>query len=217
MVQAALKKLGLKDKALTQWSDGQLLEFARALRSISKPIIIAANKTDVPVAKDNIERLKKEFPHYKIIPCSAESELALKEAAAHELIRYVPGNKSFEILKEGALSQKQMGALEFIKRFLGQWDSTGVQTCLNFAVFEQLGYLVAYPVEDASKLADKKKNILPDALLMPPGSTASNLAYAVHTDIGKSFIRGIDARTKKVIGREYKLKNADVIEIVAGR
>jgi len=36
----------------------------------------------------------------------------------------------------------------------------------------------------------------------------------VHTEIGDHFIRGIDARTHRVIGADHELKDGDVIRIV---
>ena len=76
---------------------------------------------------------------------------------------------------------------------------------------------MVYPVEDENKLCDKDKNVLPDALLMPNGSTALDMAYKVHTSIGEKFISAIDARTKKRVGKDHILKNGDVIKIVAAR
>ncbi|HEC95185.1 MAG TPA: TGS domain-containing protein, partial [Thermoplasmatales archaeon] len=46
-------------------------------------------------------------------------------------------------------------------------------------------------------------------------STARDLAYKVHTDLGEGFIRAIDARTHRVIGSDYELKDGDIIRIVA--
>ena len=57
--------------------------------------------------------------------------------------------------------------------------------------------------------------ILPDALLIPQGSTAKDLAYAVHTDLGDGFIRAIDARSGRVIGADHELANDDVVKIHA--
>ena len=47
--------------------------------------------------KENYEKLKVRFPDLIIIPCSADSELSLREAAKADLIEYIPGEKSFEI------------------------------------------------------------------------------------------------------------------------
>ena len=64
-------------------------------------------------------------------------------------------------------------------------------------------------------LTDKEGRILPDAFLLPRGSTAKDLAYKVHTDIGDHFIRAIDVRAKRVIGADHELKDGDVISIVS--
>ena len=82
------------------WSDEELMRFASALRQKTKPMIIAANKIDRPKSKNNFEKLKKEFPNYKIVPCSADSELALREADKASLIKYIPGEKNFKIIGE---------------------------------------------------------------------------------------------------------------------
>ena len=41
---------------------------------------------------------------------------------------------------------------------------------------------------------------VPDAYLMKDGDTALDLAYKIHTDIGKNFIRAMNGRTERVIG-----------------
>lgn len=216
MVTKALRELKLSKK-LSDWTDKDISLFASAVRKISKPIIIAANKIDLPSAKENIEKLKNEFPDYLIIPCSAESELALKEAAKKDLIKYIPGDKEFEITHSEKLNEKQIKALKLIKKLLCEWESTGVQNCLNSAVFDYLKYIVAFPVENASKLSDQKGNILPDVLLLPANSTALDLAGKIHTDIAKKFVAAIDVRTKKKLGKDTKLKHLDVIEILTSR
>jgi hypothetical protein len=73
---------------------------------------------------------------------------------------------------------------------------------------------VAYPVENEHHFTDKDGNILPDALLLPKNSTALDLAFAVHTDIGEKFVAAIDARTHKRLAKDYKLKDKDVIRIL---
>ncbi len=201
-IENVMKKVGMDDIA----------SFASELRKLSKPMVIAANKADLPGAQENIERLRKEFPHLTIVPCSAEAENALRTAAKSGFIDYVPGSGSFSVIKE--LSERQKAALETIrKNVLEKYGSTGVQDCLNRAVFEFLRYITVYPVENENKMSNKKGEILPDALLMPPGSTALDLAYKIHTDIGKKFIGAVDARTKKRISADYVLKEGDIISI----
>jgi hypothetical protein len=78
-----------------------------------------------------------------------------------------------------------------------------------------LHLIVVYPVEDEHHLTDKEGRILPDAHLIPQGSTAKDLAYKVHTDLGDHFIRAIDARAHRVIGADHQLKDGDIISIIA--
>jgi len=214
-VKKVLSKIKLPVRAST-WNNEQLLKFASELRKETKPMIIAANKIDAPNGKENYEKLKKTFPDLTIVPCSADSELALREAAKFGLIDYIPGERNFEIKKE--LNAKQKEALEEIKKnVLDEYETgTGVQEILNYAVFNLLGYLAIFPA-GAHKLADSKGKVLPDCFLLPPNSTALDFAYFLHTDFGKNFIRAIDARTKKVLGKEYQLKNRDALEIITGK
>jgi len=213
MVRQAMKKLGLKER-LSEWTQEQLMEFVKILRELSKPIIIAANKADTSEAEKNFEKLKKEFPDTVIIKCSAECELALREAARDKFIEYIPGSSEFKILDEAKLSDKQKKALSFISAYLKKNESTGVEQCLNEAVFNFLNYITVYPVENEAHLSDTYGNVLPDAFLMPSGSTALDMAYAVHTDIGKNFIAAIDARTRKRLAKDYILKDRDIIRII---
>ena len=215
MVKKAMQKLDLSGKPLTNWTDDDLRKFASELRLVSKPIIIAANKSDLPPSKQNIENLKKEFPDYMIVPCSAESELALREAAKKDLVKYIPGDSDFDVIKPDSLTEEQKKALTFVKeKILKVWNSTGVQQCLNSAVFDLLKYIVIFP-GGVNKLADAKGNVLPDAFLMPPNSTALDFAYRLHSDFGDNFIRAIHVKTKKTVGKDYKLANRDVIEIIS--
>jgi len=204
-------------KNITTWTEEDLKKLAITLRKKSKPMIIAANKIDLPGGKENFERIKKEFKDYELIPCSAEAELALREAAKKGLIRYVSGEKSFQIIKDSELNEPQKKALEFIKRnVLEVYGSTGIQNVLDKAVFELLKHIPVYPVAN-SKLGDKDGNKFPDCFLIPEGTTALEFAYRVHTEIGKNFVKAIDLRTKQVIGKDSKLKKSDVIEIMVSK
>jgi len=215
MIKETLKELNLNEKQLMKWEESDLLNFAKALRKKTKPMIIAANKIDVPNAQENFERLKKEFPDYIIIGCSAESELALREATKHDLIKYIPGENNFEIT--GDMNNKQKNALEFIKNnVLEKFNTTGVQDILNKAVFELLDCIAVYPVAN-SKLQDKDGNILPDCFLVPKDTTALEFAFKVHTDIGNNFVKAINLKTKLPVGKDQALKNNDVIEIMTSK
>jgi ribosome-binding ATPase YchF (GTP1/OBG family) len=211
-VKDVLRKLNFTERP-SQWKQEQVRKFASDLRKLSKPMIIAANKCDTGNAKENIEKMKEKFPSYIIVPCSADSELALREAAKAELIKYIPGEKDFEII--GDLNEKQKQALDKIKEnVLNEFEfGTGVQEVLNRAIFDLLKYIAIFPA-GANKLADSKGNVLPDCFLLPGGSTALDFAFFLHTDFGKNFIKAINARNKRVLGKDYKLKNRDALEIV---
>jgi hypothetical protein len=210
-VKGVLRKINFKEKP-SQWNENQIMQFASMLRKKSKPMIIAANKADMENSMENIKKMQEKFPDYLIYPCSADSELALREAAKHGLIEYIPGEKKFKIIKD--LTDKQGEALNKIKKnVLDVYGGTGVQEILNLSVFELLKYLAIFPA-GATKLADSKGNILPDCFLMPEGSTALDFAYFLHTDFGKNFIKAIDARSKRALGKDYVLKNRDALEIV---
>jgi ribosome-binding ATPase YchF (GTP1/OBG family) len=94
-------------------------------------------------------------------------------------------------------------------------NGTGVQDAVNRAVFELLDRIVVYPVEDEHKFCNKQGDVLPDAFLMKKGSTPHDLAFQVHTDIGKGFLYAIDARTKMRIKENHVLKDGDIIKIVS--
>jgi len=212
-VKKVLRKFNLPAKP-TAWTEAQMKEFTSELRKENKPSIIAANKIDTQQGKENLEKLKEKFPELIIIPCSADSELALREASKAELIDYIPGEKAFT--EKGNLTEDQKKALDKIKsNVLDKFEfGTGVQEILNKTVFELLGYLAIFPA-GATKLKDSKGRTLPDCFLLPPESTALDFAYFLHTDFGKNFIRAIDARSKKTLGKDYKLKNRDALEIIS--
>jgi len=211
-VKQVILKIGFSNKPST-WDEEQLREFAKQLRKISKPMIIAANKMDMEKSTENYEKIKMQFPGLIIIPCSADSELALREATKAGLIDYIPGEDNFTI--KGNLNEKQKLALDKIKEnILDKFEhGTGVQFILNSAIFDLLKYIAIFPA-GASKLADSKGNVLPDCLLLPEGSTALDFAYYLHTDFGKNFIKAIDARSKRILGKDHLLKNRDALEIV---
>ncbi|HIH38193.1 redox-regulated ATPase YchF [Candidatus Woesearchaeota archaeon] len=215
IIKDSLKEAGLEEKHLKMWTEQDLLAFARLLRKKTKPMIIAANKIDIPIAWENLERLKKRFPEMMIMPCSAESELALREAAKHGLITYIPGEKEFSLVDEGKLTIQQKNALGFIKQnILDKNDGTGVQQIIDAAVFSLLRYVAIHP-GGVSKLEDSEGRVLPDCFLMKPGTSALDFAFRLHTDFGENFIKAIDVRTKLPTGKDHVLKNLDIIEIMA--
>jgi len=211
-VKEVLIKLKLNPEKPVSWTNNDLTRFTRCLRNLTKPMLIVANKADKQGAKENIKKMKSEFPEAIIIPCSADAELSLRQAANHGLIEYFQGESDFKI-NESKVNEKQKQALESIrKNILEVYGSTGVQEVLDTAVFKLLKYIAVFPA--GAKLSDSKGNILPDCFLLPGGSTALDFAYYLHTDIGDKFVKAIDVRTKQPVGKDHPLKHRDGIEIM---
>lgn len=213
-IEQTLQSLGLNPYVPSKIDKRDMLNLATELRKLSKPIIVAANKVDIEGAERGVERLRSAG--YRVIPCSAEAERILRIAAEKGLVHYTPGDGTFKVLDSSKLTPQQKKALEMIEtRVLARWGSTGVQQLINVAYLEVLGYIPVYPVEDVERLSDKDGNVLPDVYLLPKGSTARDLAYKIHSELGKGFLYAIDARTKLRLGEKHQLKSRDVISIVA--
>jgi ribosome-binding ATPase YchF (GTP1/OBG family) len=212
----ATRNAGLNADKPTLWSEEDFLKFVDTLRRISKPMLIVANKMDLPYAEANLEKLKEL--DYIVIPCCAEAELALRRAAEKQLIDYKPGDCNFKILQPEKLSQSQITALETVReKILIKNGSTGVQNAINMAYFKLLNMITVYPVEDVEHFADHNGRVLPDAYLVPYGTTARQFAYIIHTELGESFIYAVDARERKRIGENTVLRDRDVISIVSAK
>jgi len=187
-----------------------LIKFCDEVVRVSKPMIMIGNKADLAG-----QQLKDQLKESGVQLVSAAGELALRNAAAAHLIRYLPGDSSFTIENEGSLSPQQKAGLASLAKHLQVFGGTGVQDAINRAVFGMLDMIVVYPVEDENHYSDKKGRILPDAFLMKRGSTPHDLAFQVHTDIGKGFLYAIDAKTKMRIKETHELKDGDIIRIVS--
>ena len=209
-VQDVLQRIGLVSKNPKEWSDSDIMAFVRKLREGAKPMIIAANKADLCRDISIIEGIGPAA-----VPCSAETELLLRKASGAGMIDYSPGNGDFAIRAGVSLSPPQQKALDVARSVLSKIPSTGVQGILNAAVFDLLGFIVVYPVEDETRLADKNGRVLPDAKLLPPGSSARDLAGLIHADIAKGFLHAVDCKTKQRIGGGHVLKDGDVVKVVS--
>jgi ribosome-binding ATPase YchF (GTP1/OBG family) len=197
-----------------------LKELACKLREISKPMVIAANKCDS--IQDNklwetkLNSLKEQFPDYLIIPVIAEYEFNLKKAAEANIISYIPGEKTFEIKDESKLNEAQLNGLNKIKETISTMpNGSGVQDCINTAIFDLLEMIAVCP--GGTKLEDKNGNTLPDCFLMQKGTTALDFAYRLHTDFGKYFIKAIDIKTGRMVGKDHSIKMGDILEIKSGK
>jgi ribosome-binding ATPase YchF (GTP1/OBG family) len=178
---------------------------------MSKPMIIAANKADVAPAQ-NVSALMGL--DQMVVPTSAAAELVLRSASKSRAIKYEPGDNDFTVLSE-QLTPAQKKGLDSVHDLILKMDGTGIQKCINRAVFELLDLIIIYPVEDEGKWTDKNGRMLPDAFLMRKGSNAHDLAYRIHSDIGDRFLYAVDAKTKMRLGEKHELNNGDVVKIVS--
>jgi len=211
-IDQVLNRMSLKSKNLKEWSELDIMNFLKSLRKISKPMLIASNKADLC---EDLDIIKKISENFTTIACSAETELLLKKATKAGLIDYVSGNTSFNGKEDTNLSNEQNNALHLAKNVLTKLGVTGVQKILNSIVFDVLKMIVVFPVEDETKLSNKDGQVLPDAKLLSSNSTAKDLAFIIHQDIGKGFLHAIDAKTKQRISADHNLKNGDIIKIVS--
>jgi len=193
-----------------QWTDEHRETLASEIRQRTKPIVVVANKADV-APPENIQALKER--NEATIPVTADGELALRRAAEAGVVDYDPGDPDFEIL--GDLSDQQQSGLEQIREVMADHGGTGVQQALDTAVYDVLDHFTAYPVQDETHWTDGQGNVLPDAFLLPDGSTPRDLAYAVHSDIGEGYLHAVDARKGMRISDEEELDEGSVIKIVS--
>jgi ribosome-binding ATPase YchF (GTP1/OBG family) len=154
-------------------------------------------------------------PHYLAVATCAQSELALRKAAKAGMVDYLPGSQEFKVKEPAKLNPAQKKGLDYIQtHVMSRLKGTGVQQILENAAFEMLDLIPVYPVEDDHKWTDKKGNVLPDTHLVKKGSTAKDLAYKIHTDLGDNFIRAMNCRTQRIVGADYVLHPSDVITII---
>lgn len=195
---------------LTRAEPDGLVKFCAEIVAISKPMIPVGNRVDMAPAP-----LLDTLRSAGITFATAAGELALRNAVSGGLISYHPGDPAFSIIKEESLSPAQKAGLQTIAAVMKANGGTGVQQAIDRAVYELLGMIVVYPVEDEHKFSDSRGRILPDAFLMKRGSTPRDLAFQVHTDIGKAFLYAVDARTKMRVKDTHELKPGDIIRIVS--
>ncbi|MHB8360216.1 MAG: YchF-related putative GTPase [Thermoplasmataceae archaeon] len=191
---------------LSTWSEEDFMRISRAVFTHIKPIIRVVNKGDLIHEGKILEEITTMG--YTII--SADYELSIWKALNHGLIKSVEHPEP-----EETANPAQKNALKLISDLFSTGKVSRITDMFSHIVYNILSYIVVYPVFDESKWTDKKGTILPDTFLMPKKSTAEDLAYKVHTDIGEGFIKAIDGRTRMILGRTHELKDGDVIRIVS--
>ncbi|MEF8772225.1 redox-regulated ATPase YchF [Halodesulfurarchaeum sp.] len=208
-VAASLRELDYPEDP-AKWTDEQREALAVEIRTRTKPIVVVANKIDVAPSENVEALLNLDRP---VVPATAEGEVALRRGVEQGVIDYDPGDASFSV---GAkLDSGTQSTLDALEETMEQWDGTGVQAALKTAVYDLLDHITVFPVQDPTHWTDAHGNVLPDALLLPRGSTPRDLAFAVHSDIGEGYLHALDARSNRDVGEEYELTEGDVIKIVS--
>lgn len=208
-VAAVLRDLEYPDDP-RGWDDDHRVGLASRLRARTKPLIVVANKADI-APEGNVERLREAAD--VVVPTTADGELALRRGAEAGVVDYDPGDPSFSI--EADLSDDQRQGLEQIREVIEEWGSTGIQAAIDTVVYDVLDRITVYPVENETRWTDSQGRMLPDAHLLPTGSTPLDLAYAVHSDIGDGYVHAVDARAERRIGEDHELAEGDVVKIVS--
>ncbi|MFX1511262.1 MAG: redox-regulated ATPase YchF [Promethearchaeota archaeon] len=213
-ISRALNQVNLPGKP-KDWGTKELYTICSEIRAQSKPIIIAANKIDRPTAEKNLSRLEKLRPNL-VIPTSALAETYLQKWEEKGYLSYDRNDGVLEIHEHQISKEKEKEIIIKVQEnILKKYGNTGIQQLLNKAFLEILDLKVVFPVADVSKLADNDGRVLPEAILMPQGSTPLNLAEEIHADLAKKFIHAVDARTNRRLGETYELKDRDIIRIVS--
>ena len=215
-VKETLLGTGLVEKDFDDFDMVDSRKFVAYLRKISKPTLIVANKIDVEGADKNFERLRERYNDSIVIPASGDSEFSLRRAEQKGLIKYSPGSEQFEIIEFDKLNEKQINALNLIKKgIMGEYMRTGVQFAINVAVFKLLKMNSIYPVADEQNLSDNKGRVLPDLILLKDGATINDLAKEIHSDFTKGLLYGKDLRYNLRLPVDYQLRDRDVVSLVS--
>ena len=193
-----------------EWTDEHRVALARQVRERTKPLVVVANKADI-APEGALDALREAAS--EAIPTTAEGELALRRGAEAGAIEYDPGDPDFSIV--GDLTDGQRAGLDQVRDLMAENGGTGIQRALDTAVYDLLDYITVYPVQNETKWTDGQGNVLPDAFLVPRGSTPRDLAYAVHSDIGDGYLHAVDARSNRRVGEDHELSEGDVVKIVS--
>ena len=193
------------------WQGEVLRALAKHLRAGLFPLHVAVNKLDL-APEGTLEAVEIDVP---FVGCLADMELGLRRASDAGLLEYDSGSPSFSLNPEASLSDAQRHALERMAQTLEAHGGTGVEALLDHVVFGTLDHIVVYPVQDEGRWVDGEGRLLPDALVVPRGITAKSVAGRVHSDLESGFIRGVDGRSRRVVGADHEVEDGDVLKIHA--
>ena len=192
------------------WDATSLHLLGKCMRAQLFPIVYAANKMDIAPPG-----VLTSFADRTMVACMADMELALRRATSSELIDYQSGSSTFELRQDATLNDAQRKALDHMNQRLQSANGTGLAKLLDEVLFDQLHHIVVYPVQDETHWVDGDGRVLPDALVVPLGLHAKALAGRVHTYLEAGFIRGVDGRTRRVVGADHEMSDGDVLKIHA--
>jgi ribosome-binding ATPase YchF (GTP1/OBG family) len=198
-------------KSKIDWDDEGIDRFSTTLLQMAKPWIVVANKMDAEGSEAAAASLEEKYGKEKVFRMSSAVELALEKAEKSGMIKWA-GERDFTI--SGKATSEQQKALTYMKRYLSSHGMAS-KALINKVVFGMLDNIVAYPVEDEHKYSDSMGNVLPDAILLPKGATAHDLAAAIHTEIADKMLYAMDAKKKMRIGKDHPLADGDVVKIVS--
>ncbi|MFG1518877.1 MAG: YchF-related putative GTPase [Thermoplasmataceae archaeon] len=199
---------GVFPAKLTLWGESDFDDFARKVFEIVKPIVPVGNKVDA-ASDDTITRLRSLYP--EIMFTSGGQELAISKAIENGIVE----GRSIPFRVSSKANEAQRKGLAMVETVMRKEYYSSPQQILTKVVLSKLGLIFVYPVYDESHWTDKEGNVLPDCFLVPKGTTAIDLAFKVHTEIGNGFIKAIDCRKKRIIARDHELQDSDVISIVS--
>jgi ribosome-binding ATPase len=209
-IASAIGQAGLSS-AKIDWAEEGIERFSTAILEIAKPWIVVANKMDSAGSDSGAASLEKEYGKERVFRMSSAVELALEKADKSGMIKW-SGERDFSVAGNATPEQKR--ALDYMKNYLSGHGMAS-KALMNRVVFELLGNIVVYPVEDEHKYSDSMGNVLPDAILLKKGSTAHDLAAAIHTEIADKMLYALDARKKMRIGKDHQLQDGDIVKIVS--
>jgi len=213
-IATALRNSPVDRDRPSTWTEAERRRLAAALLTAAKPRLVAANKAD-RITVEQFGTLKTSIEPVPAAPTCAEAELTLRRAARAQLVRYRPGDADFVETDPTKLTPAQHHALQEIRGMMHRWGGTGVQAAIERMVFDRLGQMVVFPVEDEHRWTDTRGRVLPDALIVPAHTPARALAYRVHTELGENFIRAIDGRSHRALAADHPLEPGAVVRIVA--
>lgn len=193
---------------LSMWKEEDFFRFSEMFLARFKPIVLVGNKVDA-ADPDTIQRIRVKHPD--AIFTSGDFELALSRAAQAGLASV--SGKTVSPAENATGPQKK--ALARIQEVISLPFYASPEAIMTGVVRDRLERIAVYPVQDESKWADGQGNVLPDCYMVRKGTTALDLAFRVHSEIGEGFIKAIDCRRRMVISKDHELNDSDVISIIS--